>query len=115
MNQVNKVIIQQVKRWLVEQNKSIQWLAEEVGISKSLMGHMLTGERQFLPERMIQVAKVMGVTVDELLASRQMEERSYTILLRGNVDSRVAKRHLNNLLFAIEDCIYLKQDISVRN
>jgi transcriptional regulator with XRE-family HTH domain len=113
MNQVNKVIVQKVKTWLHDHNKSIQWLAEEIGVSKSLMGHILTGERQFLPERMAQVARVMGITVDDLLITPKTEENTYTLLLRGKAESRVAKRHLSNMLFAIEDCLRVKQDLSV--
>lgn len=113
MNQVNKVIVQKVKAWLLDHDKSIQWLAEEIGVSKSLMGHMLTGERQFLPERMVQVARVMGITVDELLTTPKTVESTYTLLLRGKAESRVAKRHLSNMLFAIEDCRRVEQDLFV--
>lgn len=105
MIRVNQVAIDKIRAWLKKEGKSIQWLAEEIGISKSLMGHILTGKRQFLPERMSQVAKVMGITVEELIRREIEEEKAYTVSLHGKADSRVAKRHLNNLLYAIEDCL----------
>jgi len=109
MSRVNQIAIDKIRNWLDERNKSIQWLAGEIGISKSLMGHILTGERQFLPERMSQVAKVMGITVEELLTKENEEEIAYTISLRGKADSRAAKRHLNNMLFAIEDTLRIEE------
>lgn len=109
MISVNKVAIDKVRAWLEKEDKSIQWLAEEIGISKSLMGHILTGERQFLPERMSQVAKVMGITVEALITKEIDAKKAYTISLRGKADSRVAKRHLNNMLFAIEDSLRIEK------
>jgi aminoglycoside phosphotransferase (APT) family kinase protein len=40
----------QVKTWLEQNNKSIQWLAAEIGASKSLMGNLLNGEHVLVPE-----------------------------------------------------------------
>lgn len=109
-NQVNELVIGKVRNWLDVHNKSIQWLSGEIGVSKSLMGHILTGERQLLPDRMIQIARVMGITMDELLTPSHTEQRAYTLLLRGIVESRVAKRHLNSMLFAIDDCLRLEDN-----
>lgn len=114
-NHVNQLAIQKVKDWMMDNNKSLQWLAEQIGVSKSLMGHILSGERQFLPNRMIQVANVMCITVEELLTPEKAKEKEYTVLLRGKVESRVAKRHLNNLLFAIEHCHQIEQDLSMKD
>ncbi|MBM7572927.1 helix-turn-helix domain-containing protein [Aquibacillus albus] len=115
MNRVNQIAIDKIRHWLDEENKSIQWLAKEIGISKSLMGHILTGERQFLPERMSQVAKVMGISVEELLSKESEEEKAYTLSLRGKADSRAAKRHLNNMLFAIEDSLRIEEMNSAKD
>ncbi|MEK5266680.1 helix-turn-helix domain-containing protein [Weizmannia sp. FSL W8-0401] len=108
MNKANEAAIKKVRDWLDTEGKSIQDLAEEVGISKSLMGHILTGKRQFLPNRMAQVAKVMGITVEELLAEDR-SEKPYVLSLRGKADSRAAKRQLENMLFAIEECLRIEE------
>jgi len=108
MNKANESAIKKVKDWLDTEGKSIQDLAEEVGINKSLMGHILTGKRQFLPNRMAQVTKVMGITVEELLAEDH-SEKSYVLSLRGKANSRTTKRQLENMLFAIEDCLRIEE------
>ncbi|MEK5338510.1 helix-turn-helix transcriptional regulator [Weizmannia sp. FSL W8-1119] len=108
MNKANEAAIKKVRDWLDTEGKSIQDLAEEVGISKSLMGHILTGKRQFLPNRMAQVAKVIGVTVEELLAEDR-SEKPYVLSLHGKANSRATKRQLENMLFAIEDCLRIEE------
>lgn len=114
MNQINQVVIQKIKAWLSENHKSIQWLADEIGVSKSLMGHILTGERALLPKRIVQIARIMGTTVEELVAANQSEKPEYEGVLRGTVQSSVAKRHMSYLLFAIEDCVHMRWQLSVR-
>lgn len=108
MNQ-NDMVIQKVKKWMEDNGKSTQWLADEIGVSKSLVGHILTGQRQFLPERIVQVAKVMGTTTAQLMEPEYTEEKPYTLQLRGKADSRVAKRHIKNMLFAIEDSLFIER------
>lgn len=114
MNQVNQVVIQKIKAWLTDHHKSIQWLADEIGVSKSLMGHILTGERALLPKRIVQIAQVMGITVEELVGANQPEKQEYELVLRGELQSRIAKRHMSYLLFAIEDCVRMQRQMSVR-
>jgi len=108
MNKANESAIKKVRDWLEMEGKSIQDLAEEVGISKSLMEHILTGKRQFLPNRMAQVAKVIGVTVEELLAEDR-SEKPYELSLHGKANSRDVKRQMENMLFAIEDCLRIEE------
>lgn len=105
----NDLIIRKVKNWMEENGKSLQWLADEMGVSKSLIGHILNGKRQFLPERIIQVAKVMETTTAKLMEPDYIEEKPYTLQLRGKADSRVAKRHIKNMLFAIEDSLLIER------
>ncbi|MDT3425204.1 plasmid maintenance system antidote protein VapI [Paenibacillus forsythiae] len=111
-NEVNAVAIAKVRVWLEANEKSIQWLADQIAVSKALMGHILNGERQFLPKRMVQVANVIGVTTQELLTPDHTEEKEYTLSLRGKADSRIAKRHLNILLHAIENSRQLEKALA---
>lgn len=109
----NNIAIERVLEWLNENEKSYQWLADEIGVSKSLMGHILNGTRQFLPERIVQVAKAIGTTPAQLMEPRYTEEKPYTLQLRGKADSRVAKRHIENMLFAIEDSLLIERANSI--
>lgn len=69
----------QVKTWLEQNNKSIQWLADEIGASKSLMGYILNGEHDLLPEQMVQIARVMGITLEELTAEADSDKSTSQI------------------------------------
>lgn len=108
-NELNQAVIAKVRAWMAANDKSIQWLADQISVSKALMGHILNSERQFLPKRMVQVADVMGITIEELLTPEQVEDKEYTLSLRGKVDSRIAKRHLNILLHAIHNSRQLEK------
>ncbi|WP_200961687.1 phosphotransferase [Paenibacillus sp. Soil724D2] len=61
-------MMNQVKTWLEQNEKSIQWLTNEIGASNSLMGKILNGENDLSPEQMVQIARVIGITLDELTA-----------------------------------------------
>ncbi|MFD1886495.1 hypothetical protein [Paenibacillus wenxiniae] len=41
----NNVVINNVKAWMEKNSKSHQWLADELNVSKSLIGHILSGKR----------------------------------------------------------------------
>ncbi|KMY52539.1 DNA-binding protein [Bacillus sp. FJAT-27231] len=105
----NEMVINKVRTWLEENDKSYQWLANQIGVSKSLMGHILNGNRQFLPNRMIQVAEAMGITVEELITPEHKKEKPYTLQLRGKADSRITQDHLKNMMFAIEDYLRIQR------
>lgn len=105
----NEMVINKVKNWLEHKEESQQWLADQIGVSKSLMNHMLNGKRQFAPTNMIKVAKVMGISVPELMAPEKTEEKPYTLQLRGRADSRSAKEDVRNMMFAIEDYLRIER------
>ena len=105
----NIMIINKVRKWLKESGRTYQSLAEEIGVSKSLMGHILTNKRQFTPERMIDVAKAMGVTIQDLISPEQTEEKPYSFQLRGSADSLNAKEDIRKMMFAIEDYLRIER------
>lgn len=47
----NEIVILKVKTWLEENGKSHEWLADELDVSKALVGHMLSGRRTVLLSR----------------------------------------------------------------
>ncbi|TFD94552.1 XRE family transcriptional regulator [Jeotgalibacillus sp. R-1-5s-1] len=106
----NDVVIDKVKSWLSDHNKSYQWLADQLLISKSLVGHMLSGERTLQPERIRQLADLMDVSVMELV-SEGVQDENLSVNLRGSTSNRRSKRDLEHLLFAIEDYIGLAEQV----
>lgn len=107
----NTIIVNNIKSWLQYHQKSQQWLAQEIGVSKALVGHMLNESRVIQPQRIVVIAKVLGVSVNELTTDASMRDERMTIELRGTLSSRRSKMELERLKFAIEDYVGLKSDL----
>lgn len=109
---VSSVVAAYVSNWLKQYDKSYQWLADELGVSKSLVQHMLNGTRTFTSERIFQVANVLDVSVDELINDKQ-ESKEYTVQLRGEISTRVGESALQNVIFSClkDDEIYYANEI----
>lgn len=107
----NEIISNKVKAWLERENKSYQWLADQLDVSKSLVGHMLSGERKITSERIVQLAKLMNSSIEELLYHKSKNEGPLTVQLRGRTSTRKSKRELESLLFAIEDYVGLQEQL----
>lgn len=105
----NEIVIQKVKAWLEEHGKSHQWLANELNVSKALVGHMLSGKRTILPKRIEDLSKVLGIPMKELVEDTSIQSERLTIQLRGNTTNRRSKQEVEALLFAIEDYVGLKR------
>lgn len=104
----NEVVIEKVKNWLQENGKTHQWLAEELQISKALVGHMLSGNRTIQPKRIPELAKILGLSVKELTEDSSIQSKRLVVQLRGSTSSRQSKQEVEELLFAIEDYLGLK-------
>ncbi|MGE7673138.1 helix-turn-helix domain-containing protein [Lysinibacillus sp. NPDC094403] len=112
MSRTNEIVISRVKKWLELEGKSYQWLAEQMDISKSLVGFILKGERTLQPERIEQLAKIMNITPKELMQPEVIKEDKLTVNLRGELTNRRSRRELDSLLFAINDYIGLKEQVT---
>lgn len=108
---LNTVIANNIKLWLHDNQKSQQWLAQEIGVSKALVGHMLNESRVLQPRRIVAIAKALGVSVNELTTDASMKEERMTVELRGTLSNRRSKMELERLKFAIEDYVGLKDDL----
>lgn len=104
----NEIVIQKVKGWLEENRKSHKWLADELGVSKALVGHMLSGKRTILPKRIEALSKVLDIPMKELTEDTSIHPDRLTVQLRGNTTNRYSKQEVETLLFAIEDYVGLK-------
>lgn len=104
----NEHVLNHIKVLLQEQGKSYQILSNETGISKSLIGHMLTGERVMKPDRLVTIAKALGIEVKNLMKVNEKNE-PLEVVFRGELTNRQSKRAFESVLFAIEDYVTMKQ------
>jgi predicted transcriptional regulator len=109
---VSSIVAGHVSDWLKMNGKSYSWLANELGVSKSLVQHMLSGERVFTSERILQVSDVIRVSVEELIHEKE-EARGYTVQLRGKVSTEEGESALENVVFSClkDDEIYYANEI----
>lgn len=107
----NDIVIKKVNKWLEAENQSYQWLAEQLCVSKSLVGYMLKGERTLKSEHIEQFAKIMGITTKELIQTDAIKEDQLTVNLLGDLSNRRSKRELDSLIFAINDYLGLKEQM----
>lgn len=109
---ISSIVAIYVKDWLKVNEKSYNWLANELGVSKSLVQHLLSGARTFTSERILQVADVLGVSVEDLLKKKE-EASGYSVQLRGKITTREGESALNNVIFSClkDDEIYFANEI----
>lgn len=67
--------INRIKVVLVEQKKTAKWLAEELGKDPATVSKWCTNLSQPSLETLVEVSKVLGVDVRELLVSTKEEPR----------------------------------------
>jgi transcriptional regulator with XRE-family HTH domain len=106
-----EIVVKKIKAWLEAEGKSYQWLADELGLSKGMVGHLLSGIRVLQPHYIEKMAKLMNVKLVDLLQDESSERGLLTVHLRGSISNRRSKRELDSLLFAIEDYIGLKNQV----
>lgn len=104
---INDIVVKNVQNWLKENDKSQQWLADELNVSRALVGHMLSGRRTILPKRIEALSEVLNIPVKELVKDSSQSE-NLTVQLRGQTSNRRSKQDLKSMMFAIEDYIGLK-------
>ena len=66
--------INRIKVVLVERDKTNKWLAEQLGKDYSTVSKSCTNTTQPNLETLIQIAKVLGVEVQELLVKQPVDK-----------------------------------------
>ncbi|MBP7984013.1 helix-turn-helix transcriptional regulator [Phocaeicola paurosaccharolyticus] len=66
--------INRIKVVLVEKDKTNKWLAEQLGKDYSTVSKWCTNTTQPNLETLIQIAKVLGVEVQELLVKQPVDK-----------------------------------------
>lgn len=108
MRTTNEIVSSKVKIWLEKNGKSHEWLAQELNVSKALIGHMLSGNRAILPKRVLDLSRILDVSVKELTEDNSLKSKNLTVQLRGTTSNRLSKQELEEMKFLIEDYISLK-------
>lgn len=64
---MERKLLNRIKVVLAEKNKSNKWLSEQLDKDPAIISKWFTNTTQPNVETLIQISKVLGVTVDDLL------------------------------------------------
>ena len=64
---MERKLLNRIKVVLAEKNKSNKWLSEQLDKDPAIISKWVTNMTQPNVETLIQISKVLGVTVDDLL------------------------------------------------
>ena len=64
---MERKLLNRIKVVLAEKNKSNKWLSEQLDTDPAIISKWVTNTTQPNVETLIQISKVLGVTVDDLL------------------------------------------------
>lgn len=70
----------ELKTILSEKKKTSAWLANQVGLSKVAVSNIITGKSDPSVDTLVKIAKVLNVSVDELLGLNKADSAE-TILI----------------------------------
>ena len=68
---VERKLLNRIKVVLAEKNKSNKWLSEQLDKDTAIISKWVTNTTQPNVETLIQISKILGVTVDDLLRTEQ--------------------------------------------
>lgn len=96
---INSVVLEKLKLWKNEERITNRELAKMLGVTDALVGQYLNEKKQLPNTRFQQVAKIIGVTLDELLAG----EEPYKIHLRGKISNFSGQLGIDRVISKIEE------------
>ena len=103
----NNEAIHTTRQWLTDHAKSQAWLADQMGVAKSLISQIFSGHRKLQAEHLIKIAEITGLSIAELTASETQEEAQPICSLRGKISNQAGERGLAQLLLDAEHFVQL--------
>ncbi|MDM5246098.1 MULTISPECIES: helix-turn-helix transcriptional regulator [unclassified Lysinibacillus] len=96
---INAVVVEKLNQWKNESGITNRELAEMLGVTDALVGQYLNRKKQLPNTRFEQVAQIIGVTLDDLLAG----EEPYKIHLRGKISNFSGQLGIDRVISKIEE------------
>lgn len=110
---MEKNVFQQVgkniQKVLLEQNKSQQYLANKLDISKQVMSKIVMGTKAINVAEITKIAKVLNVSVDTLLDVKDENKEIHKFAFMGRVENEETKQKIEFLKTVIDEIIMLEE------
>ena len=98
-----------IERFLLEQGRTQQYLAEQLGVSKQVMSKIIAGAKAINVAEISVIAKTLGVSVDELLYCSKETENTHCFSFMGKVKNIETKRKIEFLQTVIDEILWLEE------
>ncbi len=103
----DKNTIMNVKNWLDKNDYSQAWLADQMGVAKSLISQIFNGTRKLQTTHIIKISEITGLSIAELASSDQKTCNQLVYSLRGKISNENGQRALDQLLLDSEHFVQL--------
>ena len=76
-----------IKRYLKLKNKTMQWLADKIGVQRATLSRWLNGHSQIPICDLVRISKLLDVSLDELVAGIE-NRKSDDVRRKANRDEK---------------------------
>lgn len=98
---------------LREENKTQQYLADSLDISKQVMSKIVIGSKAINVSEISQIASVLEVSVERLLNVKEEEPKIHKFSFMGRVENEKTKKEIERLKIIIDEIMMLEEYANV--
>ncbi|ANZ63140.1 hypothetical protein AYR62_02860 [Secundilactobacillus paracollinoides] len=104
----SQVIIDNIRNWLTQNQKSQEWLANQLGITPALLSQILNQKRKLQTKIILELPAIMGMSI-ELITQNTEEQADVTpqIQLRGHLSKPDSEDKIDALSWDIQRYVSL--------
>lgn len=108
-NNIFKQVGNNIQSILNENNKSQQYLADKLNVSKQVMSKIILGAKAINVAEITQIATALNVTVDNLLKVNQENNMCHKFAFMGQVKNEKTKERIDFLKNVIDEILILEE------
>ena len=108
-NNVFQQVGNNIQDVLREEDKTQQYLADSLNISKQVMSKIVMGAKAINVSEISQIASVLKVPVDRLLNLKDEEPKNHKFSFMGRVENEKTKEEIERLKVIIDEIIMLEE------
>ena len=91
-----------VKQWLAETHCTQSWLANQMGVTPSLVNQLFSGERKLQPAQIAKMSEITHKSIAELASLEDIQAGEMVYSLLGKISNEDGERALAQLLIDVE-------------
>lgn len=108
-NAIFKQVGSNIQDVLTAQEKTQQFLADSLGISKQVMSKIVSGSKAINVAEISRIASVLNVTTDRLLTIKTEQEPVHNFAFMGRVENGKTKEKIEFLKTVIDEILMLEE------